>query len=132
VFSDKEGNIVHGFFLGYRIIGSVLCKFPYSLVLMSTPADPTAPEPANLAALQSVRLREIGAYLRQVRLDQQQTIEAIAQATFIQAYQLKAIEAGDLNALPQAIYVQGFLKKYAIALNLNGKEIAAGFPVGSP
>lgn len=77
---------------------------------MSPPADPTSPEPANLAALQAARLREIGAYLRQVRLDQQQTIEAIAQATFIQAYQLKAIEAGDLNALPRAIYVQGFLK----------------------
>ncbi len=99
---------------------------------MSNPSDSASPEPTNLAALQAARLREIGAYLRQVRLDQNQVIDQIAQATFIQAYQLKAIEAGDLNALPQAIYVQGFLKKYAIALGLNGKEIADGFPVERP
>lgn len=96
---------------------------------MNTPANPTPPEPVNLAALQAERLREIGAYFRQVRLDQQQIIEAIAQETFIQAYQLKAIEAGDINALPQAVYVQGFIKKFAIALGLNGQEIAAGFPI---
>ncbi|MGD1906087.1 MAG: helix-turn-helix domain-containing protein [Leptolyngbyaceae cyanobacterium] len=95
---------------------------------MSNNPDSASPGPTNLAALQASRLREIGAYLRQVRLDQNQVIEAIAQETFIQVYQLRAIEAGDLSALPQAIYVQGFIKKFAIALGLNGKEIAAGFP----
>lgn len=95
---------------------------------MSADEAPFRADAINLAALQGERLREIGAYLRQTRLDQEVSMATITQQTFIQAYQLKAIEAGDLQSLPEAVYVQGFIKKYAIALGLNGKELAASFP----
>jgi cytoskeletal protein RodZ len=95
---------------------------------MSADKAPFRADAMNLAALQGERLREIGVYLRQTRLDQQLSVATITQQTFIQAYQLEALEAGDLTSLPEAVYVQGFIKKYAIALGLNGKELAASFP----
>ncbi|MDA0672391.1 MAG: helix-turn-helix domain-containing protein [Cyanobacteria bacterium] len=99
---------------------------------MSADKDQLRSEAINLTALQGERLREIGAYLRQTRLDRQVSLEDIRQQTFIQVYQLHAIETGDLQVLPEPVYVQGFIKKYAIALGLNGQELATSFPVSRP
>jgi cytoskeletal protein RodZ len=99
---------------------------------MNEDKDPFRSDAMNLAALQGERLREIGAYLNQVRHEQGITLDTIAQQTFIQAYQLRAIEAGEIHSLPEPVYIQGFIKKYAIALGLNGKDLAASFPVDRP
>lgn len=74
-------------------------------------------------------LRHIGAHLRQVRAQQDLSIQDIHSKTFIQRYALKAIEDGDVDALPEAFYVRAFIQKYAIALGLPGTELAAQFPI---
>lgn len=107
-------------------------RFFPSPLPMSADKDQLRSEAINLTALQGERLREIGAYLRQTRLDRQVSLEDIRQQTFIQVYQLHAIETGDLQVLPEPVYVQGFIKKYAIALGLNGQELATSFPVSRP
>lgn len=69
-------------------------------------------------AEQVARLREIGQYLRQVREEKHLSLEEIAARTRIQTRLLRAIEEGQVRALPEPIYVQGFLRQYAGVLQL--------------
>lgn len=77
------------------------------------------------------KLRQIGAVLQYVREDHLLTVDDIADRTLIQPRLLRAIEAGDLSQLPEPIYVQGFIKRYAECLGLNGTELANAFPLDS-
>jgi hypothetical protein len=79
-------------------------------------------------AAQQASLQAIGAYLQKTRQEQSLSLQEIHQKTFIQRYVLKAIETGDLSTLPEPFYVRAFIRKYAIALGLEGAEIAARFP----
>jgi len=80
---------------------------------------------------QAERLAQIGTYLRQVREEQSLSIEQIATTTMVQARLLRAIESGNLKQLPEPVYIQGFLKRYAGALGLDGNAIAQAFPTRS-
>jgi cytoskeletal protein RodZ len=77
---------------------------------------------------QAERLCEIGAYLRQVRERYDLSLDEVAARTMIQARLLRAIEEGRLEKLPEPVYIQGFIKLYADALELNGNEFADAFP----
>jgi hypothetical protein len=85
--------------------------------------------PVDHTALRQTRLQEIGAHLSQVRRDRNLSLQEIYAQTFIQVFQLRAIEAGDLRDLPEPFYIHGFIKKYAEALGLRGVEVAASFPI---
>lgn len=78
---------------------------------------------------QSEKLIQIGSYLQEARQEQGLSIEQIASKTMIQGRLLRAIESGDLDALPEAIYVRGFIKRYAEFLGLDGNEAAHAFPL---
>jgi cytoskeletal protein RodZ len=78
---------------------------------------------------QTERLTELGSQLKELRQQQQMTLEQVANLTHIQPRLLRAIEAGKLSDLPEAVYVQGFIRKYANALGLNGVEFASDFPL---
>ena len=80
---------------------------------------------------QSEKLIQIGTYLQDVRQEQGLSVEQIATKTMIQARLLRAIEAGNLDGLPEAIYVRGFIKRYAEFLGLNGNDVAKSFPLYS-
>jgi cytoskeletal protein RodZ len=74
------------------------------------------------------RLMQIGAYLRQVREDHALSLEDVAARTMIQARLLKAIESGEIHQLPEPVYIQGFIKRYADSLGLDGNDCAKAFP----
>ncbi|MEB3233379.1 MAG: helix-turn-helix domain-containing protein, partial [Leptolyngbyaceae bacterium] len=80
---------------------------------------------------QSERLIQIGTYLQQVREDQGLSIEQVATKTMIAARHIRAIEAGTMNVLPEAVYVRGFIKRYAEVLGLDGTEISTAFPLAT-
>ena len=74
------------------------------------------------------RLMQIGAYLRQVREDNSLSLEEVAARTLIQPRLLRAIESGEMHQLPEPIYIQGFIKRYADSLGLDGADCADAFP----
>lgn len=78
---------------------------------------------------QANKLAEIGDRLRQKRLQASLTLEEMAVHTMIRVPMLQAIEAGELARLPEPIYIQGLLLRYANALGFDGKAIAGDFPV---
>jgi len=72
-------------------------------------------------------LSEIGAQLKQARETQHIPLHRITSTTLIAERHLKAIEDGDLDQLPEPIYVQGFIRKYGQALGM--QELAEDFPL---
>ena len=78
---------------------------------------------------QAEQLTQIGDYLRQVREENLLSLEEVSIKTLIQPRLLRAIETGKLQQLPEPVYIQGFIKRYAEALGLDGAQFAEAFPV---
>lgn len=76
------------------------------------------------------KLTEIGAHLRNARTQKRVSIEDVSAKTMIQPRFLEAIEQGHPEDLPEALYVRGFIRRYADMLGLNGAELAESFPLG--
>ncbi|HEY9629057.1 MAG TPA: RodZ domain-containing protein [Coleofasciculaceae cyanobacterium] len=86
----------------------------------------------KLDSAQLDQLKEIGTYLRQVRQEQSKSLEEIATKTCIRLPLLRAIELGQEQVLPEPVFVQGFIRRYADVLGLDGMDISRMFPVHSP
>ncbi len=55
-------------------------------------------------------------------------MEEIAVKTFIPLRLLQAIDIGQTERLPEPVFVQGFIRRYADALGLDGWAVAKTFP----
>ncbi|MEG4807659.1 DUF4115 domain-containing protein [Microcoleus sp. F8-D3] len=85
------------------------------------------PEPA-----QKKKLAEIGTQLRQYREQQSICLDKVAVVTMIRRNLLQAIEDGQLDQLPEPVYTQGLIKRYAEAMGLDGTQFAEFFPIEPP
>jgi cytoskeletal protein RodZ len=83
----------------------------------------------HLTPTQAEQLKEIGIQLRQLRQEHSISTEEIAAKTHIQLRLLQALEEGQSDQLPEPIFIQGFIRRYAEALNLDGSTLAQTFPV---
>jgi cytoskeletal protein RodZ len=77
------------------------------------------------------RLAQLGAQLREVRQQYGLTLEQVAAQTLIQPRLLQSLEEGDLNGLPEPVYIRGLLRRVADNLGLDGNEFAQAFPIPS-
>lgn len=87
---------------------------------------------ANLAPIQVEQLQRIGDYLRQVRQEQGLSLDILANQIFIRPALLQALETGREDQLPEPVFIQGFIRRYAEALGLDGKAISQEFVVTPP
>jgi len=78
---------------------------------------------------QQEQLKEIGAYLGQVRQEKSIRVEEIAAKTLIRQTFLEALEEGRFEDLPEPIYVQGFIRRYGDILGLDGTSLARSFAI---
>ncbi|NEZ67500.1 DUF4115 domain-containing protein [Leptolyngbyaceae cyanobacterium CCMR0082] len=85
----------------------------------------------SYSTVQKQQLSQLGAYLQEKRQEQGKSLEDISLQTYIRAQLLKAVETGDTSDLPQPIFVQGFIRRYADALGLDGTNFSKQFPVHS-
>ncbi len=88
---------------------------------------------SKLTASQQEQLVNLGLYLQQVRQEQGRTLEDIAAQIFIRPVLLQALEEGNAKALPEAVFVRGFLRRYGDALGLDGMALSRQFetaPIG--
>lgn len=83
----------------------------------------------NLDTAQLEQLKAIGTYLGQIRQQQARSLEDIAAKTYIPLRLLRAIEAGQEKILPEPVFVQGFIRRYADALGLDGIDLSQQFPI---
>ncbi len=79
---------------------------------------------------QAAKLARVGARLRQKREAQGMSLDEVCTVTHIRVSQLKAIEEGNLSKLPEPIYLQGLVRRFADALGDNGEQVAGTFSLG--
>lgn len=77
---------------------------------------------------QLTKLQELGSKLQYIRTEKDIPLETVAKETRIPVRLLQAIETGDLDALPEPVYIRGLIKQFADFLELDGTELASEFP----
>lgn len=83
----------------------------------------------SLKEQQSIKLAEMGAKLAAARQEKALSIDDVVVLTKIPGRLLKAIEDGNLDDLPESVYVQSFIRQFANTLGWNGVEFSRDFPV---
>ncbi len=76
---------------------------------------------------QREKLKEITNKLRQVREEKSIHIDEIAAKILVRPVFLSALEEGRFEELPEAVYIQGFVRRYGDALGLNGTALGKEF-----
>src|SRR5215210_2833449 len=66
----------------------------------------------------------IGAVLEKARRERGLSLRDVEDATKIRTRYLEGLEREDYSVLPDAVYVQGFLKTYANFLGLDGERLS--------
>lgn len=82
----------------------------------------------NLNPAQVEQLKEIGAQLRQQRQEKSISTEEVSAKTYISPRLLTALEEGQSEYLPEPVFIQGFIRRYADVLALDGDALAKTFP----
>jgi len=85
----------------------------------------------SLEQQRSEKLAEMGAQLSASRQEKGLSLEEVVILTKIPQRLLQAIEEGNLNDLPEPVYIKGFIRQFADALGFNGAEFASTFPISS-
>lgn len=86
---------------------------------------------ASLEQVQAEKLAEMGGQLWAKRQEQSLSLDEMVVLTMIPRRLLQAIEEGNLEDLPEPIYIQGLIRQYADVMSLDGTEFASSFPIGS-
>ncbi len=78
---------------------------------------------------QAEKLAEIGAQFKRAREDKELSIPHLTATTLISERYLLAIENGEMDSLPEPVYVRGFIRKYGDALGVG--DLSEDFPLNS-
>jgi cytoskeleton protein RodZ len=70
-----------------------------------------------------VHMGELGDLLRKAREDRGLSLAQVEAATRIRSDYLQALEREDYDRLPAPVYVKGFLRNYALHLDLDAKQV---------
>ena len=93
-----------------------------------TEATPTPKEPVYAGPHETM-----GQYLQRARIEQDKTLESVAESTCIHIGTLLALEDDDYDKLPAEVFVRGFIKIYANHLHLDADKALSLFqPVPGP
>nr|WP_290226625.1 RodZ domain-containing protein [Trichocoleus desertorum] len=75
------------------------------------------------------KLQAISTQLRQAREKQGMTLEQLAAKTYISMGALRALDAGQVDLLPEPVFIQGFIRRYGDTVHLDGTALAQTFPL---
>jgi hypothetical protein len=75
-----------------------------------------------------ILVRQIGQELRHARQAKSLSLNQLHSLTWIPIHQLKALEDGQVEQLPEDVYVRGFIRRVGDALELDGATMAEALP----
>lgn len=87
------------------------------------------PAPLSVDQQRAEKLAEIGGQLWAARQEQGLSLEEVVILTRIPKRLLQAIEEGNLEELPEPVYIQGLIRQFADALGFNGVALSSTFPI---
>ena len=77
--------------------------------------------------IESSSLKRIGNFIKEARLSREQSIEELASELKIGSHQLKAIEEGDEENLPEKVFVKAMVRRISQKLKLDTEFIMDEF-----
>ena len=83
--------------------------------------------PKDLNSKENSSLIKIGNFIKEARLSRNQTIEELATDLKIGAHQLKAIEDGNKDELPEEVFVKAMVRRISEKLKLDTEFIMGEF-----
>lgn len=86
----------------------------------------------NATTARIERLRQIGQQLRTTRQAKFISPEQLHSHTLVPLPHLQSLENGQIESLPEDIYVRGFVRRLGDALGLNGSQLAESIPMPDP
>lgn len=72
-------------------------------------------------------MESVGEYLRRQREARRMSLEEVARATRVPRASMERIEAGQFDELPGEVFVRGFLRSYARAVDVPQDEVLARY-----
>ena len=72
-------------------------------------------------------MEPVGQYLRRQREARRMSLEEVARATRVPLASMERIESGQFDELPGEVFVRGFLRSYARAVEISGDEVLARY-----
>jgi cytoskeleton protein RodZ len=131
----RLGNIITSGYLNLQFCNDALhrtCGCPSStesqLELISPISSYMSVSIVNITtSKQAEKLAEIGAQFKRIREDKELSIPHLTATTLISERYLRAIEAGQMDSLPEPVYVRGFIRKYGDALGVG--DLSEDFPL---
>jgi cytoskeletal protein RodZ len=72
-------------------------------------------------------MESVGQYLKRHREARRMSLEEVARATRVPIASMERIEAGQFDELPGEVFVRGFLKSYARAVDISCDEVLARY-----
>lgn len=82
-----------------------------------------------LTPAQEKKLKELGDYLNELRTQRNCSVALLAQRTRIQERLIRAIEAAEMEELPEPIYIQALIRRMGDALGVDGQRLCQAFPI---
>lgn len=104
---------------------------PEPITPLVEPQVTTRPAPPPITQFEQQRqdaMQQLGETLREARQAKGLSIEQIHSQTWVPIHQLKALEAGRVEQLPEDIFVRGFIRRVGDALGLDGCELSDTLP----
>ncbi|MDX2100156.1 MAG: DUF4115 domain-containing protein [Leptolyngbyaceae cyanobacterium bins.59] len=86
---------------------------------------------SSLEPYQVEQIKEIGASLQERRQEKGLTLDEIKVKTYIPLRILQALEQAQVHELPEPVFIQGLIRRYADVLGLDGKSLSQAFSVPS-
>lgn len=77
-------------------------------------------------------LSNIGQQLREARLARGFSLEQLNIYTHVPIHQMQAVEEGNFDALPEDVFIRGFIRVMGNALGINGMALASSLPASEP
>lgn len=127
---EEFKEVVHPPIMGIATPAPVDSKF--SLITPGFPRKKrlSKAEKAALAVQQrEERLREIGVELRKARQVRSLSLQQLHSQTLVPLHHLESLEKGQVEKLPEDIYIRGFIRRLGNALGLDGNAMANSLPV---
>jgi hypothetical protein len=87
---------------------------------------------STVPALQLLEGGGVGTALREARVASGLPLEQVAASTRIRLPQLRALEAGEFDRLPAAVYLRGYVRAYAELVGLDPEPLLAQLPSAQP
>ena len=85
------------------------------------------PNTKNQDSKENSSIKRIGNFIRDARLSRNQTIEELASTLKIGSHQLQAIEDGDIENLPEEVFIKAMVRRISEKLKLDTEFIMKEF-----